>query len=128
MKKLFLGLAIASMFFYSSCENEELNPNYPFTIVVKTQSDSLLVQNVRVEVAAPVPGNKVWLDGRTNTNGEVDFEYDQAATLGVRASRGDRPDYTWIGCTEIRLLPNEHVTKTVYIQPYDSLLVGCSFD
>lgn len=128
MKKLFPVFAFVGMFLLFSCENEELNPKYPFTIVVKTQADSLRVQNVRVEVAAPVPGNQVWLDGRTDTEGEIDFEYDQAATLGVRASRGDRPDYTWIGCTEIRLIPNQHITKTVYIQPYDSLLIGCSFD
>jgi len=128
MKKLISGLVLASSILLFSCENEELNPKYPFTIIVKTQSDSLRVQNVLVEVAAPVPGNQVWLKGATNTEGEIDFEYQQAATLGVRASRGERPDYTWIGCTEIRLIPNEHVVKTVYIQPYDSLLVGCSFD
>ena len=74
MKKLFSGLVIASTIFLFSCENEELNPKYPFTIIVKTQSDSLRVQNVLVEVAAPVPGNQVWLKGATNTEGEIDFE------------------------------------------------------
>lgn len=128
MRKLVAGLAILSGLVFAACENEELNPTYPFTIVVKTLEDSTRVQNVLVEVAAPVPGNTVWINGSSNEVGEVSFRYDQAATLNVRASRGDRPDYTWIGCTEIRLIPNELVTKTVYIEPYDTLLVGCSFD
>ncbi len=128
MKKLFAGLFCFSLLFLFSCENEELNPEYPFTIVVRTLSDSTRMQNVFVEVSAPIPGNQVWINGNTNEVGEVDFEYDRAATLSIRASRGERPDYTWIGCTEIRLLPNERVTKTVYIEPYDTLLVGCSFD
>lgn len=128
MRKLVAGLAILSGLVFAACENEELNPTYPFTIVVKTLEDSMRVQNVFVEVAAPVPGNTVWINGSSNEEGEVSFRYDQAATLNVRASRGERPDYTWIGCTEIRLIPNELVTKTVYIEPYDTLLVGCSFD
>lgn len=128
MRKLVAGIAIFSLILFASCENEELNPTYPFTIVVKTFEDSTRVQNVFVEVAAPIPGNTVWINGNSNEVGEVDFRYDQAATLNIRASRGKRPDYTWIGCTEIRLIPNEHVTKTVYIEPYDTLLVGCSFD
>jgi hypothetical protein len=128
MKKVFLALTIISGVAFSACENDELNPEYPFTIIVKTISDSTVVQNVLVEAAAPVPGNKVWLSGNSDTEGKVSLEYDQAATLSIRASRGQRPEYTWIGCTEIRLLPNSVVVKTVYIEPYDSLLIGCSFD
>jgi len=127
MKKIFfflLGLGLI----VGACEFDDLSPEYPFTVVVKTLSDSTRVQNVVVEVAAPVPGNTVWLSGFTNEEGEVNFKYDQAATLSIRASRGERPDYTWIGCTEIRLLPNQQVLKTVYLEPYDSLLIGCSFD
>lgn len=128
MKKAILGLSILATFLLFSCENKELNPEYPFTIVVKTQDDSTRVQNVFVEVAAPISGNAVFIEGYSNTEGEVDFEYDKAATLSIRASRGARPEYTWIGCTEVRLLPNERVIKTVYIEPYDTLLIGCSFD
>jgi len=127
MKKIFfflLGLGLI----VGACEFDDLDPDYPFTIVVKTLSDSTRVQNVLVEAAAPVPGNKVWLSGFTNVQGEVSFKYDLAATLSIRASRGERPDYTWIGCTEVRLLPNQQVVKTVYLEPYDSLLIGCSFD
>lgn len=128
MKKLLITFAILGAFLVGACENDELNPEYPFTIVVKTIQDSLRVQNVFVEVNAPVPNNTVFINGSTDENGEVSFNYDQAATLNIRASRGERPDYTWIGCTEVRLIPNESIVKTVYIQPYDSLLIGCSFD
>jgi len=127
MKKIFFSLLGLGLI-VGACEFDDLNPDYPFTIVVKTLSDSTRVQNVRVEAAAPVPGNKVWLSGFTNAQGEVNFKYDLAATLSIRASRGERPDYTWIGCTEVRLLPNQQVVKTVYLEPYDSLLIGCSFD
>jgi hypothetical protein len=99
MKKVFLALTIISGVAFSACENDELNPEYPFTIIVKTISDSTVVQNVLVEAAAPVPGNKVWLSGNSDTEGKVSLEYDQAATLSIRASRGQRPEYTWIGCT-----------------------------
>ena len=127
MKKIFLPLLGLGLI-VGACEFDDLDPEYPFTIVVKTLSDSTRVQNVLVEAAAPVPGNKVWLSGFTNVEGEVNFNYDLAATLSIRASRGERPDYTWIGCTEVRLLPNQQVVKTVYLEPYDSLLIGCSFD
>jgi hypothetical protein len=128
MRKLILGFSILSIVALWSCENEELNPEYPFTIVVKTLADSTVAQNTFVEVAAPIAGNTVFIEGYTDEEGRVSFEYDQAATLSVRASRGERPDYTWIGCTEIRLIPNQHITKNVYIEPYDTLLIGCSFD
>lgn len=127
MKKLLLGIFLGAVVI-SACDNDALNPEYPFRIIVKTQEDSTRVQNVLVEAAAPINGNSVWIDGVTNENGEVELEYDKAATLSIRASRGTRPDYTWIGCSEVRLIPNETVIKTVYIQPYDTLLIGCSFD
>lgn len=128
MKKLILAFSLLSAIVLWSCENDELNPEYPFTVVVKTLEDSLVAQNTFVEVAAPIAGNVVWINGYTDEDGRISFEYDRAATLSIRASRGERPDYTWMGCTEIRLIPNEHITKTVYIEPYDSLLIGCSFD
>ena len=127
MKKIFLSLFGLGLI-VSGCEFDDLNPDYPFTVVVKTQSDTARVQNVYVEIAAPIPGNQVWLSGFTNEVGEVNFKYSEAATLSIRASRGSRPDYNWIGCSEIRLLPNQQVIKTVYLEPYDSLLIGCSFD
>lgn len=119
---LLFGLTIVS------CDRSQIEPDYPFKIVVKTKADSSLAQNVFVEVNAPVPGSQVFLEGFSDERGEVSFEYGLPATLVVRASRGKRPDYTWMGCTEVRLLPNEEVVKTVYIEPYDTLLVGCSFD
>lgn len=127
MKKLVLGLFLTALGL-GACDKAALNPDYPFRIIVKTEADSTRVQNVLVEVAAPINGNQVWLSGSSDENGEVEFEYDKAATLNVRASRGKRPDYTWIGCTEVRLIPNQEVIKTVYIEPYDTLLIGCSFD
>ncbi len=127
MKKLSLAFFLG-IFLIGACDEEALNPEYPFKIVVKTQEDSTRAQNTFVEVLAPINGNTVWLSGYTDEAGEVEFEYDNAATLSVRASRGKRPDYTWIGCTEIRLIPNEQIVKTVYIEPFDTLLVGCSFD
>ena len=127
MKKFIFAFALVGLIF-SACDRAALNPEYPFRIIVKTQEDSTRVQNVLVEVAAPINGNSVFIEGTSDIDGEVTFEYDKAATLSVRATRGTRPDYTWIGCTEVRLIPNKEVIKTVYIEPYDTLLVGCSFD
>lgn len=127
MKRLLFAFGFLAIVL-GACDEAALNPEYPFKIIVKTQEDSTRVQNVLVEVAAPINGNKVWITGTSDQDGEVSFEYDKAATLSVRASRGTRPDYTWIGCTEVRLIPNKEVIKTVYIEPYDTLLIGCSFD
>lgn len=122
----FLLLFISAALVFSSCDREDLNPDYPFKVVVKTHEDSIRVQNVSVEVLAPTNGSEVFLEGRTNEAGEVEFVYDKPAILLVRALRGERPDLEQIGCTEFRLAPNELVTKTVYIKPFDETVIGCS--
>ncbi len=109
----------------SSCRKADLDPDYKFTIIVKTLSDSTRVANVFVELIAPVPGSRVDLDGFTDENGEVDFEYDEEATLLIRATRGPQGAYLWIGCNNIRLLDDRRATQTVYIRPYDPEVEGC---
>lgn len=123
---LFLLVFISALLVLASCEREDLNPDYPFKVVVKTHADSIRVQNVSVEVLAPTNGNVVFLTGTTNEAGEVEFVYDKPAILLVRALRGERPDLEQIGCTEFRLAANEQVTKTVYIKPFDETVIGCA--
>lgn len=127
MKKLlFLALAGIGLFVaLSSCEKEDLDPEYPFTIVVKTFEDSVRVSNAMVEILAPVQGSKVYFKGYTNENGGVSFKYDQDAIFLIRATRGPLNDPSYIGCAEVRLAPNETVVKTVYLQKVDPEIPGC---
>lgn len=126
MKNIFalLSMILVAGFLSISCEKEDPNPEYPFTIHVKTYSDSISVNNVYVRVFAPVPGNSVIFEGVTNELGKVRFKYDQEAVFIVRATRGEDPP-SYIGCNTIRLQPNEEVTQSVYIVPYDPEVEGC---
>lgn len=125
---LVFGIVLSALLLFTgtSCEQEDLEPRYPFTIVVKSLEDSTRLNNVFVEVLAPIPDSQVYLTGYTSERGSIRFTYNSAAVLLVRATRGDKPDYTWIGCTEVRLKPNEQVSKTVYLQPYDPQVEGCA--
>lgn len=125
-KTYILLLFMSAALVLAGCEQDDLEPDYPFKVIVKTHADSIRVQNVSVEVLAPTDGSVIFLEGQTNENGEVEFVYDKAAILLVRALRGERPDLEQIGCTEIRLAPNELVTKTVYIKPFDETVIGCA--
>ncbi len=112
------------------CEKEDLNPDYPFRVVVKTIGDSTRAANTFVEAFAPIPGAKPYFEGYTNDRGEIRFTYDKEAVLFVRASRGPKIDYQWLGCSEVFLEANEEITKIVYIEPKqgNNSLVGCTFD
>ncbi|WP_417609856.1 hypothetical protein [Owenweeksia hongkongensis] len=126
MKKIFFPLIILSLALIFSCKKEDLDPEYPFTIMVKTYDDSISVANVNVEVFTPVQGNTVDMLGVTDQNGKVSFTYDQDAVLLVRATRGANP-FAYMGCADIRLEPNERVTKTVYLEVYDPNVPGCVY-
>ncbi|AEV33320.1 hypothetical protein Oweho_2349 [Owenweeksia hongkongensis DSM 17368] len=126
MKKIFFPLIILSLALIFSCKKEDLDPEYPFTIVVKTYDDSISVANVNVEVFTPVQGNTVDMLGITDQNGKVSFTYDQNAVLLIRATRGANP-FAYMGCADIRLEPNERVTKTVYLEVYDPNVPGCVY-
>lgn len=130
MKKTLL-LASALVLSLWACDPNNRNADYPYTIIVKTSTpdDTVVVPNILVEINVPLPSAnpELYTYGYTNERGEVSFEYSESAILAVRASRGKRPNYTWMGCTDVRLLPNEEVVKTVYLEPYDSLLIGCEF-
>lgn len=127
---VFLALLFAISLVYSGCEKEDLDPDYPFKVVVKTQKDSLLAANTFVEAFAPIPDGRPYFEGFTNENGEITFSYGQAAILFVRASRGPKVDYLWLGCGEVYLEANKQVTKVIYIEQKqgNNDLVGCSFD
>ncbi len=125
-KTLLLPILMLSIAFLISCKKEDLNPKYPFTIIVKTYDDSVAVNNVAVEVFTPVQGNTVDKLGYTNQKGEVSFNYEYDAVLLVRATRGANP-YTYMGCADIRLEPNERVYKTVYLEAYDPNIPGCVY-
>ena len=126
MKKILFTILGLSAVFLFSCKKEDLNPDYPFTIVVKTYNDSVPVNNVKVEVFTPVQNNTVEMVGWTNQEGKVSFDYDLEAVLLVRALRGENP-YTYMGCTDVRLEPNKTVVQNVYIQPYDPNVPGCVY-
>lgn len=124
MKKILFSVFVLILIF--ACKKENLDPEYPFTIVVETYDDSVAVNNVKVEVSAPVQGNTVALIGYTNEAGKVSFKYDLDAVLFVRATRGSNP-ITYMGCTDIRLEPDQNVTKHIYLEQYDPALPGCIY-
>lgn len=123
MKKIFLSiLAVVSLF---ACKRENLDPDYPFTIVVRTYNDSIAVNNVLVEVSTPVQNNVVEMQGYTDEQGKVRFEYDLEAVLLVRATRGN--PITYMGCADIRLEADKNVTKYVYLEAFDPRDGGCTY-
>jgi hypothetical protein len=128
MKKLLL-FSIFSFLLISCDKNEEIDPDYPFTIVVKTIEDSTIVTNIRVGIYAPSDNGvfKEFFEGWTNELGEASFEYDNNAVFTARAQRGAEPSITHIGCADVRLEPNKRVYKTVYIRPYDNQAKGCDY-
>lgn len=126
MKKLSVLLFSAVIIAFAfSCEKENLDPDYPFTISVRDYQDSIPAQNILVEIIAINETGKpqVYFSNRTNEMGRVSFEYDRNANFIVQASRGD--PFTFLGCTTIQLEPDEEVFKTVYLQPYDPEVEGC---
>lgn len=126
MKKILVILSalLIAAFFSFSCERDDPNPDYPFTIFVKTYNDSISVSNCRVRVFAPIPGNTVVFEGWTDEEGKVDFQYEKEAVFIVRATRGGDPP-SYIGCNTVRLQPNEEVVKFVYLKEYDPEVEGC---
>lgn len=126
MKAKVLIACLLAMVGLMACKKIDQNPEYPFTIIVKTVDDSTRVQNVRVEVGLPdeVDGD-VSFEGFTDTQGEVDFDYDKDAVFRIRATRGSNP-YTSIACSYVHLEPNKRVYKTVYLKPYDPTFKGCA--
>lgn len=131
MKNIFLfsfGSALVLLTVAVSCNKEDLNPEYPFTIQVKTYDDSVAVQGVYVEIGAPVSGSvfeELEMYGSTDVNGEVHFKYDKDATLRIQATRGQPPYYDWIGCNYVRLEPNVDVHQTVYLEVGSNKAEGC---
>ncbi len=121
---LVFALAALALF---SCKKEEQNPEYPFTITVKTFGDTIPAQNIFVEVYAPISESDVAFEGITNEAGQVSFTYDKNAIFLVRATRGNKPNFSHIGCTLVRLEPNQEVLKTVYLEPFDPEFEGCTF-
>lgn len=120
-------LALMVLLSITNCEKDDLNPEYPFTIVVKTMKDSVRATNVFVEILTTLPDNKIDMIGATDQNGEVSFSYDRDAVLQIRATRGRNP-ITWIGCNFVRLEPNKRVFQTVYVKEFDPKLSGCLED
>ena len=118
MRKFLSHLSIIGILVFivlAACKKED--STYPFTVVCKTYNDSISVQGVYVEIYTNVPNGTVYMDGYTDENGQVSFEYNLDATLQIRASRGKRSKgYTWLGCNYIRLQPDQNVYQTVYIK------------
>lgn len=125
-KTLFTILALSAVLLFSCKKEEELHPEFPFTVVVKTYDDSVAVSNVKVEVFTPIQGNIVEMVGFTDSYGEVKFDYDLEAVLLVRATRGENP-IRYIGCADVRLEPNKDVVQNVYIEVYDPNVPGCVY-
>ncbi len=123
-----LIIGILSVSFSCKEKNDNLDPEYPFTISVKTLSDSVLVTNIRVQILAPDNTGKLkeHFIGFTDDNGKVEFKNDLQAVFTARATRGLTPP-TQIGCAEVYLRPNKRVYKTVYIEPFDPVAGGCFY-
>lgn len=119
--------ALLVVFTITNCDKDDLNPDFPFTIVVKTLEDSTRATNVFVEILTTLPDNQIDIEGVTDENGEVDFSFDRDAVLQVRATRGKNP-ISWIGCNFVRLEPNKRVVQTVFIKEFDPKLSGCLED
>jgi hypothetical protein len=124
--KFIIPVLLVSLFIFgTSCKKIDQDPEYPFTILVKTIDDSTTVQNAYVEVGVPSQVNpELAFIGFTDINGKISFEYDQDAVFRVRVTRGSNP-VSFIGCSFIRLEPNENVQQTVYLEEYDPLSPGC---
>jgi hypothetical protein len=127
MKKIhFLFIALIAVL--TACNvKENTQPDYPFKVTIKTLDDSTRVANVFVEILAQTGQGetKQLFKSWTNEKGESSFVYDKEAVLLIRATRGLKPNYTWIGCDFIFLQPNEEARRTVYIRPYDPEAEGC---
>lgn len=124
--KQFILPFILLLIFVAAFSCKKNQPDYPFTINVKTLEDTVSVANIHVEILARDGGGfKTFFDGYTDENGQVNFDYDQEAIFTIRATRGN--PYTYIGCADIRLMPDQRVTKDVYIAPYDSEAQGCFY-
>lgn len=121
-----LGAVLLGSFFLGGCNKADLDPDFPFTIQVRSIEDSIPLPNVNVEVFAPTPGSNVFFQGSTDQKGNISFEHNAKSVLVVRATRGERPNFSWIGCNEVRLFPNRQVNVTVYLEPADEEVVGCS--
>lgn len=127
MKKLF-ALFITLTIVLSACNvKENTQPDYPFTVTIKTLEDSTRVANVFVEILAQtgVGETSQLFKSWTNEKGEASFVYDKEAVLLIRGTRGEKPNYTWIGCDYIFLKANEEARRTVYLRPYDPEAEGC---
>ncbi len=128
MKKFALVAFALGLLLALSCQKEDLHPDYPFTIQVQTLDDSIPQQNVQVEVlASSNNGFKLFFKDYTDEQGQVSFEYDANANFTIRAIKGDDP-IRFIGCTEVKLQPNENVFKVVYLRPYDQEVQGCDLN
>lgn len=127
MKKILGSVLLAGLVALGlSCNKEELYPDYPFTITVKTFQDSIPVQNAYVEILATKGASfSTFFEGYSDESGNISFTYEKDAVFTVRASRGYNP-YTYIGCTEVRLQPDQRVYKTVYLKPYNQEVKGCT--
>ena len=125
-KTLFALLGLSALILFSCNKEDELHPEFPFTVVVKTLDDSVAVNNVKVEVFTPVQNNSVEMVGYTDAYGRVSFEYDLEAVLLVQATRGENP-ISYIGCADVRLEPNKEVVQNIYLEVYDPNVPGCVY-
>lgn len=121
-----LGLVLLSSLFSVGCNKADLDPDFPFTVQVRSLEDSIPLANVYVEAFAPNPESEVYFKGFTDQNGNISFEHNAKAILVARATRGEAPDYSWIGCNEVRLFANRQIKVKVYLKPAEEQVIGCS--
>ncbi|MGB0176363.1 MAG: hypothetical protein ACPF9D_04300 [Owenweeksia sp.] len=131
MKKVSAAMVVLIMTIgFFACKKVDQNPDYTFTITVRTLEDSTLIQNSRVEAyVPPTVGSKIAFIGYSDEKGQITFNYDKDAVFQVRATRGSSAAGStpvFIGCTYVKLEPNQHVYQTVYIRPYDPEAPGCT--
>lgn len=125
MKKLFTSgiiIILGSILFYvflPSCKKE--NPEYPVSIIVQYKGNDKPVDNAFVKIYK----NNVDVELTTDASGNCKYTFNLPAILQVYAKKdtsktSDSTAVGWhrpvTGTTIIRLLENESIEKTVYLQ------------
>lgn len=104
---VFFGAFILASVAFSSCYKE---PFYKCKIIV-TDTNSIPVPNAQVDLTAPVIGATVSGSGKTDNQGQIEFEFANEAVFDVTAVEGNRS-----GKGFVKLESREVISETVIIK------------
>lgn len=123
MHKVFTIAAFAALALgASSCAQDD--PTYPFRIIVESE-DGTRIQNAHVVASVPLPNTDIRYEGYTGVGGSVSLEHTGGeVVLQVQITKGTDP-IIGAGCGYIKLEPDEKVSATIIMEPYDPSDPGC---